>query len=204
MPSPADALSRHQFILNKTVGFDPHQVEQTSKYLPEINAVLGGVLDADAYPLVRVWGRPERTPRHQPARDRAWKAVAAASAARDDDQQGARRPHYRECADAEALDALRCAVVLTNEHGAILHANRLAEGAALFFVFALLAGGGGCGALSYGVSFAKRAIATARHGRVASFCSLRRARIGAALWAAAAPRYFLFLLCSLAAVAAAL
>ncbi len=28
---------------------------------------------------------------------------------------------------AEALDALRCAVVLTNEHGAILHANRPAE-----------------------------------------------------------------------------
>jgi DNA-binding CsgD family transcriptional regulator/PAS domain-containing protein len=28
---------------------------------------------------------------------------------------------------AEALDALRCAVVLTNEHGAILHTNRAAE-----------------------------------------------------------------------------
>ncbi len=28
---------------------------------------------------------------------------------------------------AEALDALRCAVVLTNEHGTILHANRAAE-----------------------------------------------------------------------------
>jgi DNA-binding CsgD family transcriptional regulator len=28
---------------------------------------------------------------------------------------------------AEALDALRCAVVLTNEHGIILHANRVAE-----------------------------------------------------------------------------
>jgi DNA-binding CsgD family transcriptional regulator/PAS domain-containing protein len=28
---------------------------------------------------------------------------------------------------AEALDALRCSVVLTNEHGAILHANRAAE-----------------------------------------------------------------------------
>jgi len=28
---------------------------------------------------------------------------------------------------AEALDALRCAVVLTNEHGTILHANRVAE-----------------------------------------------------------------------------
>src|SRR5258708_567221 len=28
---------------------------------------------------------------------------------------------------AEALDALRCAVVLTNEHGTILHANRPAE-----------------------------------------------------------------------------
>ncbi len=28
---------------------------------------------------------------------------------------------------AEALDALRCAVVLTNEHGSILHANRAAE-----------------------------------------------------------------------------
>jgi PAS domain-containing protein len=27
---------------------------------------------------------------------------------------------------AEALDALRCAVVLTNEHGIILHANRSA------------------------------------------------------------------------------
>jgi DNA-binding CsgD family transcriptional regulator len=28
---------------------------------------------------------------------------------------------------AEALDALRCAVVLTNEHGGILHANRMAQ-----------------------------------------------------------------------------
>ncbi len=28
---------------------------------------------------------------------------------------------------AEALDALRCAVVLTNEYGTILHANRVAE-----------------------------------------------------------------------------
>jgi DNA-binding CsgD family transcriptional regulator len=28
---------------------------------------------------------------------------------------------------AQSLDALRCAVVLTNEHGAILHANRAAE-----------------------------------------------------------------------------
>jgi len=28
---------------------------------------------------------------------------------------------------AEALNVLRCAVVLTNEHGAILHANRAAE-----------------------------------------------------------------------------
>jgi nitrogen-specific signal transduction histidine kinase len=28
---------------------------------------------------------------------------------------------------AEALDALRCAVLLTNEHGAILHANCVAE-----------------------------------------------------------------------------
>ena len=48
-------------------------------------------------------------------------------------------------------------------------------GAELFFVFALLAGGGGRGALSYGVSFAKRAIATARHGRVARFLSPARA-----------------------------
>ena len=30
--------------------------------------------------------------------------------------------------------------------------------------FAVIDGDGGCGALSYGVSFAKRAIATARHG----------------------------------------
>jgi PAS domain-containing protein len=28
---------------------------------------------------------------------------------------------------AEAFDALRCAVVVTNEHGTILHANRLVE-----------------------------------------------------------------------------
>jgi hypothetical protein len=28
---------------------------------------------------------------------------------------------------AEALDALRCAALLTNEHGTILHANRSAE-----------------------------------------------------------------------------
>ena len=39
----------------------------------------------------------------------------------------------------------------------------------------MIDGDGGCGALSYGVSFAKRAIATARHGRVACFLSPARA-----------------------------
>ena len=46
--------------------------------------------------------------------------------------------------------------------------------------FAVIDGDGGCGALSYGVSFAKRAIATARHGlRTCSrsaFSPLRRGR----------------------------
>ena len=45
-------------------------------------------------------------------------------------------------------------------------------GAELFFVFALLAGGGGRGALSYGVSFAKPAIATDDMGGLRRCCSL--------------------------------
>ena len=88
-------------------------------------------------------------------------------------------------------------------------------GAELFFVFALLAGGGGRGALSYGVSFAKRAIATARHGLRRCSFSLTRARVRgeAERRGESAPRFgprrrrvifAVFCSCSLAAVAAAL
>ena len=57
-------------------------------------------------------------------------SVAAASAPRGFDQQRARRPHHRAARLAEALDALRCAVVLTDARGAILHANDAAAHAA--------------------------------------------------------------------------
>jgi hypothetical protein len=37
-------LRHHRFLLNKTVGIEPHQMEQLSKHLPEINATLGKAL----------------------------------------------------------------------------------------------------------------------------------------------------------------
>ena len=165
-------LRRHQFLLNKTVGFDPHQVRQTSKYLPEINAVLGGALaswpsldephvvsrhlssayietspyfqelikpagivDMMVFFLMRspiYWsgfgvGRHERqgiiTEREiklgQLLLPHLRRAVTISKVLDIRTIEGARM--------AEALDALRCAVVLTNEHGVILHTNRLAE-----------------------------------------------------------------------------
>jgi hypothetical protein len=37
-------LWHHRFLLNKTIGFEPLQMEPVPKYLPEINATLGGAL----------------------------------------------------------------------------------------------------------------------------------------------------------------
>ena len=37
-------LRHHRFLLNKTAGLEPYQVEQVPKYLPEINAIFGEAL----------------------------------------------------------------------------------------------------------------------------------------------------------------
>ena len=85
-------------------------------------------LDVRAHAFLWLWYQPARTARHlHRARDRNWEAVAAASARRSDDQQGADVRTIAGERMAETLDVLRCAVVLANERGTILHANRSAE-----------------------------------------------------------------------------
>lgn len=163
-------LRHHRFLLNKTVGFEPYQVEQTTKYLPEINAILGEApwpsLDephvvsrhvSPAYietsPYFQEWVKPAgivdmmvfflmRTPMHWSGFGVGRNERQGIITEREIELGKLLLPHLRRAVTiskvvdirtiesarmAEALDALRCAVVLTNEHGAILHANRLAE-----------------------------------------------------------------------------
>jgi PAS domain-containing protein len=165
-------LRHHHLLLQKTVGMEPHVVEQQSKYLPEIVAIFGGALAlwpsldelwvqsrhlTSAYietsPLFQELVNPTGTAdamqlflMHTPMH------LSAVSVGRNE-QQGLITereielgklllPHLRRAVTisnvldvrtiegarmAEALDALRCAVVLANEDGSILHANRAAE-----------------------------------------------------------------------------
>jgi DNA-binding CsgD family transcriptional regulator/PAS domain-containing protein len=165
-------LRHHRFLLNKTVGFEPYQVEQTTKYLPEINAVLGGALASwpslnephvvsrhlstayiETSPYFQEWVKPAgivdmmvfflmRTPIHWSGFGVGRNERQGIITEREIELGKLLLPHLRRAVTiskvldvrtierarmAEALDALRCAVVLTNEHGTILHANRSAE-----------------------------------------------------------------------------
>jgi DNA-binding CsgD family transcriptional regulator/PAS domain-containing protein len=165
-------LRHHRYLLNKTVGLEPYQIERLPKYLPEMQAILGEALASwpsldephvdsrhltpayiETSPLFQEFVKPTgsvdvmqlfliHTAMH----------LSFLSAARNK-RQGIITdheielgqlllPHLRRALTiskvldvrtiegarmAETLDALRCAVVLANERGSILHANRSAE-----------------------------------------------------------------------------
>jgi DNA-binding CsgD family transcriptional regulator/PAS domain-containing protein len=165
-------LRQDRILLNRTVGFEPHQIEQHAKHLPEVHVILGEALASQpsldephvasrhltaAYfetsPFWQEWVRPNGIAdimtfflMHTPMHFSLFGVVR-------DERQGLITeceielgklllPHLRRAVTiskaldvrtivgarmAETLDALRCAVVLTNEHGTILHANRSAE-----------------------------------------------------------------------------
>jgi DNA-binding CsgD family transcriptional regulator len=165
-------LSHHRFLLNKTVGVEQHQMEQLSKYLPEINATLGEALASfpwldkpyvasrhvttayiEASPHFQEFVRPTgmvdimqfflmHTPMHDAGIGAGRNERQGLITEREIELGRLLLPHLRRAVTiskvldvrtiegtrmAEALDALRCAVVLTNEHVTILHTNRAAE-----------------------------------------------------------------------------
>jgi DNA-binding CsgD family transcriptional regulator len=162
----------HRFLLNKNVGFEPCQLEQVAKYVPEMVAILGQALAfwpslddphvdsrhlTTAYietsPLFQEWVKPlgvvdvmqfflMHTPMHLSLLSVSRSERQGLITEREIELGRLLLPHLRRAVTisnlldirtiegtrmAEALDALRCAVMLTNELGAILHANRAAE-----------------------------------------------------------------------------
>jgi DNA-binding CsgD family transcriptional regulator/PAS domain-containing protein len=166
-------LRHHRFLLLKTVGVEPHQMEQQlSKYVPEIHARLRETLASlpsldEPHVVSRQLSAAqiEASPYHQECVKPAGivdimqfflmhtPIHLAGFAVSRHERQGIITereielgklllPHLRRAVTiskvldvrtivgermSEALDALRCVVVLTNEHGTILHANRSAE-----------------------------------------------------------------------------
>jgi DNA-binding CsgD family transcriptional regulator/PAS domain-containing protein len=165
-------LSHHRFLLNKTVGMEQHQVEQLSKHVPEMDAILGGALKSghsleepyvisrhiaatyfETSPHFREFVRPTgivdimqfflmHTPMHDAGLGVGRNERQGLITEREIELGKLLLPHLRRAVTiskvldvrtivgermSEALDALRCGVVLTNEHGTILHANRSAE-----------------------------------------------------------------------------
>jgi len=165
-------IRHHRFLLLKSVGLEPYQVEQVPKHLPEIDAILRQVLASwpsldeplvdsrhlsPAYietsplfqELVRRRGTVDtmqlflmHTPMHLCGLSVSRNERQGIITEREIELGKLLLPHLRRAVTiskvldvrtivgarmAEALDALRCAVVLTNEHGTILHANRVAE-----------------------------------------------------------------------------
>jgi DNA-binding CsgD family transcriptional regulator/PAS domain-containing protein len=162
-------LRQNRILLNRTVGFEPYQIEQHSKHLPEVHATLGEALASQASldeahvasrhltaayfetsPFWQEWVRPNgfidimtlflmHTPTHFSLFGVGWNERQGLITEREIELDKLLLPHLRRAVTiskaldvrtivgermAEALDALRCAVVLTNEHGTILHANR--------------------------------------------------------------------------------
>jgi len=162
----------HRFLLNKNVGFEPHELEQVAKYVPEMVAILGQALASwpsldephvdsrhlstayiETSPLFQEWVRRigvvdvmqfflMHTPMHLSLLSVSRNERQGLITEREIELGKLLLPHLRRAVAiskvldirtiagarmAEALDALRCAVVLTNEHGTILHTNRAAE-----------------------------------------------------------------------------
>jgi DNA-binding CsgD family transcriptional regulator/PAS domain-containing protein len=165
-------LRQNRILLNRTVGFEPYQIEQHSKHLPEVHATLGEALASQASldeahvasrhltaayfetsPFWQEWVRPNgfidimtlflmHTPTHFSLFGVGRNERQGLITEREIELGKLLLPHLRRAVTiskaldvrtivgtrmAEALDALRCAVVLTNEYGTILHANRSAE-----------------------------------------------------------------------------
>jgi DNA-binding CsgD family transcriptional regulator/PAS domain-containing protein len=165
-------LRQGRILLNRTVGFEPYQLEQHAKHLPEVHATLGEALasqpsldephvasrhltaaQVETSPFWQEWVRPNgiidmmtfflmQTPMHFSLFGVARYEQQGIITDREIELGKLLLPHLRRAVTiskvldvgtivgermAEALDALRCAVLLTNEHGAILHANRPAE-----------------------------------------------------------------------------
>ncbi len=165
-------LRQDRILLNRTLGFEPYQIERHSKHLPEIHATLGESLASrpsldephvasrhltaahiETSPFWQEWVKPNgivdmmtlflmHTPMHFSlfgvVRDERQGIITE----REIELGKLLLPHLRRAVTiskvldvriieaarmAEALNALRCGVVLTNEHGTILHANRAAE-----------------------------------------------------------------------------
>jgi DNA-binding CsgD family transcriptional regulator/PAS domain-containing protein len=165
-------LRHDRLLLHKTVGLEPYQMEQFSKYVPEIDAILGGALKSghsldepyvvsrhiaatyfETSPHFHQFAKPlgmvdwmvfflKSTPMHLSCFSGGRHERQRIITEREIEFGMLLLPHLRRAVTisnlldvrtiegtrmAEALDALRCAVVLTNEHSAILHANRAAE-----------------------------------------------------------------------------
>jgi len=165
-------LRHHRFLLNKTVGIEPYQMEQLSKHLPEIHATLGKALtslplldeplvisryltpaDIETSPHFQEFVKPTgmvdimqfflmHTPMHHAGLGVGRHERQGIITEREIELGKLLLPHLRRAVMiskvldvrtivgtrmAEALDALSCGVVLTNEGGTILHTNRSAE-----------------------------------------------------------------------------
>ena len=165
-------LRHDRLLLHKTVGVEPYQMEQVSKYVPEIHATLGEALASrpsldephvvsrhvttayiETSPHFQEFVKPNgmvdmmvlflmHTPMYLSCFTGARNERQGIITEREINLGKLLLPHLRRAVTigkvldvrtiagarmAEALDALRCAVVLTSECGAILHANRAAE-----------------------------------------------------------------------------
>jgi DNA-binding CsgD family transcriptional regulator/PAS domain-containing protein len=165
-------LRHHRYLLNKTVGLQPDQIERLPKYLPEMQGILGEALASwpsldepfvdsrhlthsyiEKSPLFQEFVKPSgavdvmqlflmRTSMHLSFLSVARNEQQGPITDREIELGKLLLPHLRRAVTiskvldirtiagarmAEALDALHCAVILTDQRGAILHANRAAE-----------------------------------------------------------------------------
>jgi DNA-binding CsgD family transcriptional regulator/PAS domain-containing protein len=165
-------LQHDRLLLYKAAGVAPYQMEQVSKHVPEIDAILDGALKSghsldepyvisrhiattyfETSPHFQEWAKPlgmadfmvfflMHTPMHLCCFTGGRHVRQGIITDREIELGKLLLPHVRRAVTisnvldirtiegtrmAEAIDALRCAVVLTNERGTILHANRAAE-----------------------------------------------------------------------------
>jgi DNA-binding CsgD family transcriptional regulator/PAS domain-containing protein len=165
-------LRHDRLLLHKAAGIEPDQMEQVSKYVPEIHAALGEALASlpsldephvvsrhvttayiETSPHFQEFLRPSgvvdamtfflmHTPVHMSCFSCFRRDGQGIIMDREIELGKLLLPHLRRAVTisnvldvrtiegarmTETLNALRCAVVLTNEHGTILQANRSAE-----------------------------------------------------------------------------
>src|SRR5262245_38165517 len=165
-------LRHDRFLINRTVGVEPHWLEEQAKHVPEINAKLARDLaswpsfdephiisrhisqaDIESSPYFQDCLKPQglvdvmmyfllHTSARLGAIGMARHEKQGLISEREIELGGLLLPHIRRAVTisnvldartierarmADALDALRCAVVLADARGAILHANDAAE-----------------------------------------------------------------------------